>query len=302
MLQIETVDYAPFGQCCRISNGIIEAFVTLEMGPRVIRFGFVGGKNVFAEHMPESLDPSTWNILGGHRLWHAPEDLVRTYVPDNAPVEMNVIEGVVTFTQAVEAGTGIQKRIEITLEPSMAVAYIHHELTNTNDAPLTLAPWALSVMAKGGTAIIPMPPRGHHPEDLLPANSLIVWPYTDLGDARWHYGYEYLLLRQDPASNPARPLKIGVSSVRWLAYVNNGVMFAKATPYHEGALYPDRGSAVELFTNDWMLELETLGPLVEVQPGCVVNHSEKWALFRDVPAVTNDADVKTHVEPLLAQF
>lgn len=302
MIQIETVNYASFGQCCRITNGLIEALVTLDVGPRVIRFGFVGGKNEFVEHAPAQLNPAEWNIFGGHRLWHAPEHPVRTYVPDNAPVNVTQAEGVVTFTQAVEAGTGIQKRIEIALEPSQAIAYVRHELVNTGLWAVTFAPWALSVMATGGTAIIPLPPRGSHPEDLLPSSNLVVWPYTDLGDARWKYGYEYVLLRQDPTSAPTHPQKIGVSSARWLAYVNDGVMFAKAAPYHSGARYPDMGCSVELFTNNWMLELETLGPVTEIQAGGSVIHSEKWALFRDVPAVNNDADVKTHVEPLLAQF
>ena len=61
------------------------------------------------------------------------------------------------------------------------------------------APWALSVMDTGGTAIIPLPPRGSHEDNLLPANSMTFWAYTDMADPRWTWGEKYLLLRQDSA-------------------------------------------------------------------------------------------------------
>jgi len=46
------------------------------------------------------------------------------------------------------------------------------------------APWALTVMPPGGTCIIPLLPRGTHPEDLLPGNLLTLWLYTDMSDPR----------------------------------------------------------------------------------------------------------------------
>ncbi|HUM72308.1 MAG TPA: hypothetical protein PLK31_26080, partial [Chloroflexota bacterium] len=63
--------------------------------------------------------------------------------------------------------------------------------------------------------------------------------------------------------------------------------------------YPDIHANVELFTCDFMLEVETLGPLVTLLPGTAVSHAENWFLFQGVPILTNDADVTTHIVPLL---
>ena len=35
--------------CIRLSNGIVEVLVTRSVGPRIIRYGFVGGENVLCE-------------------------------------------------------------------------------------------------------------------------------------------------------------------------------------------------------------------------------------------------------------
>lgn len=302
MPEADTIQYGSFGRCCRITNGIIEALVTIDLGPRVIRFGFVGGKNEFVELPPQQINPASWNIYGGHRLWHAPEHPVRTYVPDNTAVAFEERDGAMVFTQNPEADTRIQKRITISMDANQPVAHVKHELINQSLWSVTLSPWALTVMASGGTAIMPLPPRGTHPEGLLPSNALVMWPYTDLSDERWTFGREYILLRQDPASDGGRPQKIGLSNARWLAYVNNGVMFAKTAPHADQEAYPDMGSAVEVFTNNEILELESLGPVVELKTDDSVAHIEKWALFNNVPAVSSDADVKAHVEPLLAGF
>ena len=49
MVTIEKATYGEWGQCVRLTNGSIELYATLDFGPRVIRFGYVGGQNLFCE-------------------------------------------------------------------------------------------------------------------------------------------------------------------------------------------------------------------------------------------------------------
>ena len=51
---IKKVAYRGWQNCCRIANGKTELIVTTDVGPRVIRFGSVGGQNLFKEY-PEFL-------------------------------------------------------------------------------------------------------------------------------------------------------------------------------------------------------------------------------------------------------
>ena len=44
---IEKTDFRGWPNSYRISNGEVEAIVTGDVGPRIMRFGFVGGQNFF---------------------------------------------------------------------------------------------------------------------------------------------------------------------------------------------------------------------------------------------------------------
>jgi hypothetical protein len=296
-MQIETVLYNGWPNCRRISNGTIELIATTDVGPRIIRFGFVGGENEFRE-VPEHAGltgGSDWRSYGGHRLWHAPENQPRTYQPDNETVLVESLPDSLRLVQPVEALTGIRKEMDIQLTGDNTVRVIHR-LCNTALFDVELAPWALSVMAPGGVAVFPLPERGVHPQDLLPSSTITVWPYTDLSDPRWIFGRQFVLLRQDTTS--PTPQKFGGEvSVGWCAYARQGHLFVKRFSFQPGVTYPDRGCNVEIFTNTNMLELETLGPLVKVKPGAVVEYVEDWYLLRDVPVPQSEAAVLAHILP-----
>jgi hypothetical protein len=295
-VDLQRTDYHGWPNCYRLSNGLIDLIATTDVGPRIIRFGFEGEENEFKEYEDTAgqVGGDEWRIYGGHRLWHAPEARPRTYYPDNSPVTLEQHRDFVRLVQLPETTTGIQKEIDIRLSAASAHVEMTHRLRNTNLWVVQLAPWALSVMAPGGTAIIPLPPRRSHQESLLPSSSIALWAYTDMADPRWRWGKTYVLLRQSQQSDT--PQKAGVMVTHgWAAYARAGHLFVKRCSYVEWARYPDLGCSVEAFTNADMLELETLGPLVDLQPGAAVEHVEHWHLFRDVPTPQNDADVDRDV-------
>ncbi len=295
---VERVAYGGWADCLRLANDQVELIVPTVIGPRVIRFGFRGAANEFAE-FPEDLGRTggdRWRIYGGHRLWHAPEQWPRTYAPDNDPIEYHLSPEGVRLLQPVEVSTGIQKELEIRLAPSGAQVHVTHRLHNLALWTIELAPWALTAMAPGGVAVVPLPPRGTHPQDLQPTGVLSLWPYTDLADPRWTWGTRYVLLRQDPARPSAQ--KVGVLAPHgWAAYARSGHLFVKTFTHVPGARYPDLGCCVEVFCNHAMLELETLGPLVSLDPGDHASHQERWFLFGDVPPPRTDADVEAVILP-----
>lgn len=288
-ISIETVAFGGWNNNLRLKNGKIELIVTLEVGPRVLCLQPTGTEsNVFCV-FPEDAGGSgeaSWKSRGGHRLWLAPESADGhpfTYFPDNGPVEYEELgEGHVVFRSAAET-SGVQKELEINLHGDEARATVTHRLVNTGGETLApLAPWALSVMAAGGVCVVPQPELGEHPRDLLPNRGLVLWPYTNLQDPRLYLGTGFFTLSQDTARGP---IKLGLGSqLPWVGYWNDGLLFVKKWHYDSSAQYPDLGSGCELFTNEAMLEVESLGPEVELTPGQSVEHIEEWSLFSDVPA------------------
>lgn len=294
---VETVEYKGWQRNLKLSNGTAELIITLDVGPRVIRYGYVGGANVFKEFADQigKSGEKEWMIRGGHRLWHAPEDLKRTYDLDNAPVEWKQLkDGSVRVTQKVEPLTGVQKEMDFTLDAEGAGVKVVHRLRNTNLWDVELSPWALTVMAPGGVEIIPLPPKTPHPQGLSPNQQMVIWPYTDLGDKRWTWGARYITLKQDARKGPT---KIGLAHrLKWVAYLNGGVMFVKQFGYTEGRRYPDNGCNFETFTNQEFLEVESLGPLQRIAPGKSVEHGEQWGLLKDVGSDLSEAGIEANVK------
>ena len=297
-VRLEKVQYGGWPNCYRLANQVIELIVTGDVGPRIIRFGFIGGENIMKEYpqFAGKTGGDEWRIYGGHRLWHAPEVNPRTYAPDNGPVQVEDHASFVRVIQPVEPSTGIQKELDITLSPDSAHVQVTHRLRNANAWAVRLAVWSLSVTAPGGKIIVPMPPRGGHRANLQPTGSLALWAYTDMTDPRWTWGAEYYMLRQAPTSTQAQKSGSYVPQ-GWLAYVRNNTLLVKRFDVTPGAAYPDAGCNVEAFTNPDMLEIETLGPLGDLAPNATVEHTEHWYLFHDVPTPMNDADVNTHILP-----
>ena len=276
------IAYAGWPHCVRLTAGEIELIATTDVGPRIVRLAFVGGPNVFKEY-PEQQGATggeAWRIYGGHRLWHAPEAQPRTYAPDNGPVAAEWDGATLRLQQPMESSTGIEKQIEITADADAPGFCVRHRLVNRGLWDVTLAPWALSVMAPGGRLIAPQEPFRAHSDWLLPARPLVLWHYTDMSDPRWIWGRRYLQLRQDPSR--AAPQKVGFLNRRgWAAYALQGLLFVKRYEALENAVYPDFGCNTEAFTNAEMLELETLGPLTRLAAGGgAVEHCERWSLHR----------------------
>ena len=87
-VKVERVTYLNQPNCIRLSNGTVEVVITTAIGPRVIRYAFIGGDNILGE-VPDLTTKTAlgdWKPWGGHRLWIGPEGMPLSYSPDNDPV------------------------------------------------------------------------------------------------------------------------------------------------------------------------------------------------------------------------
>ena len=300
---IEKTNYKGWPNSYRVSNGQIELVITSDIGPRVMRFGFVGGQNLLKEFTDQlgKSGEKEFQLRGGHRVWVAPEQLATTWAPDNAPAKIDIDGDVLTATGTVEPTTGIQKQIVVRMSASGNQVELIHRIKNTNPWTIEFAPWTLTMMAPGGTAITGFPPRGKHPDVLLPTNPLVMWAYTDLSDKRWVITKKYLSLRQDPAVSA--PQKIGVFNPKtWAAYLLGADLFVKRTTADPSKTYPDFGCSLEAFTNELFLEMETLGPMTQVAPAASAEHVERWSLHQNVHvSAMTDAGLDEVLLPIIGR-
>jgi hypothetical protein len=306
---IETIAYRGWKTNLRIDNGTAELIVTLEVGPRILSYRLAGGTNVFKEYADQmgGTGEPEWMIRGGHRQWTGPEDHTRTYALDNGPVAYReVASGLLRFTPAPEAIYGLQKELDVRLASTGSRVTVVHRYTNIGSSPTELAPWGVSVMAPGGLEVIPLPPKRPHPGSPKNARSpadyaanqlMAIWSYFDFQDPRWRFGSKFITLRQDPTRGPT---KLGLAhKLGSVGYLNAGTLFVKSFEYRPGQIYPDDGVNLETFTNEDMLEIETLGPLISLDPGESVEHTERWELFGGLDSVADEAQIEAAIAPRL---
>ncbi len=308
-MPMEIVAYRGWKNNLRIANNVAEVIVTLDVGPRIISYRLHDGVNVLKNYESQmgGTGEAEWQIRGGHRFWIAPEDLTRTYYPDNRPVRWEPLGDLAArCVPPPETEYGLQKVMELQLDQRSSRLDVRLEVTNIGAAPTELAPWGPTVMAPGGVEIIPLPPKRPHPghprnarspADYAPNLKLILWPYFDFTDPRWTFGRRYILLRQDVTRGPT---KIGLDHrLGWVAYLNSGTLFVKRFDYREGAVYPDMGTRYQTFSNEDMLEMETVGELVTLAPGESASLVESWELHAPVSPVRTEEDVDRHILPIV---
>jgi len=285
-VRMEKISYGGWDNCIRIANGIVDLIVTADVGPRIIRYGFAKQENEMCEVESQMglTGGDEWRIYGGHRLWHSPESKPRTYEPDNKPVKWEEIPCGVKTVQDVEPLSRIKKEMEITLIPDKSRARVVHRLSNSGPWAVELSVWSISAMARGGKEVFPQTRRD---TGLLPNRLMALWPYSSLKDPRLHLGEKYIILRQDP--HITYPHKTGISNEEgWAAYFNHNHLFLKHYKHEPDARYPDFGVSYETYTNDFMLEMETLSPLVLLKPEASMEHIEIWELFDNVAMPSDD--------------
>ena len=266
--------------CSTLENESLKIWITREVGPRVIGLSLMGGDSLLAV-LPDAkivLEGSQdFSLRGGHRLWYAPENPETTYIADDHPVEISEIEDGVELEQVVDLKTGIQKSWKVILDDRKAMLRIVHKLTNQGEHLFMLAPWAITQLKPGGTAVLPLQLDRADEYGLLPNRQIVFWPYTKLNSPYLHLNDKSIIVEANISQGA---LKVGAPNpIGWLAYELGGYLFVKEAEYQAGSHYLDRGASSQIYCDPGVIELETLGPAVELAPGESVEHEETWRIY-----------------------
>lgn len=223
-----------------------------------------------------------YHLIGGHRLWIAPESHAYTSVPDDHGLGVTEFEDWpelhIRLTQSPDSATQISRSIEIQLAHDYPAITLTHRLTNAGSQPFTCAAWAITQLPLGGTALLPFLTGSVDQDGLQPNRNLILWPYTQLGDPRFHFHRMGCLLQG--LSMPTA-CKIGsFNFLGWLGYFWKDIFFCKRFNILYDSVYTDHHCNAELFVHDRFLELETLSPLTTLLPGATLSHIEYWQVHR----------------------
>ncbi len=253
-----------------------------QAGPRIVRLiPHWTGENLFAEapNMSTRTRAGEFQYFGGHRLWYAPESLSRSYIPDGQGISIKEVQDGIRLTGMDEPGTGIRKIITIQMSPTRPFIILKHKLQNHGQAPVRLAPWAITMLRPDGIAFLPQQNGNVDADGLLPNRRFALWPYTRWDDTRLQLGDEFIIVRSDSTH---QPLKLGYFNPHgWLGYLYDDVFFVKRFGVRRDEEYADYGCNSEVYTNHRATELESLGPITVLKPREEVVHTETWEVYKD---------------------
>ena len=270
-----------------------------QAGPRVVRLiPHWTGENLFAElpNFSKKTSVGEYRFFGGHRLWYAPESISYSYTSDSFGITLKEVADGLRLTGMDEPVTGIRKAITIQVSPTRPFVILKHKLQNHGPVSVRLAPWALTMMRPPGTAILPQQQGNVDTDGLLPNRRFALWPYSRWDDSRLKLGDEFIIIRSE---NNDQPLKLGYFNPHgWLGYLYDDVFFVKRFGVRRDAEYEDYGCNSELYTNHIFTELESLGPVVTLQPGEDIVHTETWEVYKDTEIPTDLFGGKTLEEVL----
>ena len=286
-MEVKEIHYHSFGKCVKISNGIIEVIVTIDLGPRIVAFGLVGEDNIFYEDAKRAYrittetqadgNDTTFYYYGGHRLWLSKERSAKSVWPDNEPVVYSVLSDSVRFSPPRQKSSAFQTGMEIVMSEGTADIMIVHTAKNCSQEAQNCGISAITMLAGDGLLILPQ----NTEDDITfrPNRSVVLWPGTDIRDKRLHLGNRYLSIRQETGCS--KLLKIGSNNLLgWAAFVGAKYTFLERYVHNPQAVYPDFGSSCELCLQPDFSEIQSLSPIYRVEPGMGIKHVENLSIFR----------------------
>lgn len=287
-VEIKEINYENYGKCVQISNGIIDAAVTIECGPRIVRLGFINETNLLYNDLDRKYvfkndkiterygNEAAFFCYGGHRASLSPEKMPETYYPDNEPVVYGIETEGVSFSPARQKRNEMQLGFQILMGENSKDIMVVHTAKNVSKEKQTYALSAITMVPGGGTILIPQNTDDTDPEQ--PNRMVALWPYTDRHDSRITATNRFLSIRHEPGREDR--LRLGTNNVPgWVAYCGGGCTLIKRYVHNAQALYTDFGCSCESYLCGDYAEIQTLSPLYGLEPGEGIRHVENISLF-----------------------
>ena len=182
---------------------------------------------------------------------------------------------------------------------SGSLVKVTHRIYNRGPWAAKFATWALSVMAPGGTVIVPQEPFVPHGpgagQSFAAGRPIVLWQFTNMADPRFVWGKRFIRMSQDDAY-PTKQKFGALVKPGWAAYSLGSELFIKHFPFIDGAPYTDYGCNAEFYTEPGMLEVESIGPEAPVEPGAFSEHIETWQI-EQVKASKDDDALAEQLKP-----
>ena len=288
---MERLAYKGWQNCYQIESGDCKMIATADVGPRIVHLSRGTGENLLKlfENQIGKTGGDEWRLVGGHRIWYAPEDPVRSYIPDNDAVGVEIsANDDICFK--VSLTPDIEKSITMRVATKVKGFEIVNRIRNVGETAITTASWGITTFAPGGVGYMPIRRAASPSEALCASFQINLWDYTKFSDPAFVWREDWIEFHQERVLSKQ---KVGTFAPNpWLAYRLGDSIVIKTFDFEEHDLdakkFPDTGSNVEVYFDPYMLELEGLSAWTELNPGESVSHTERLQVLEIDPDWNNE--------------
>lgn len=259
-------------------------------GPRFAWLGRPGGDNlllwddVAKPRYVRSAPGKDWKLRGGHRLWvqggTAADESESTYRNDDAPGTCEVRSDGFTVASAHDPETRLRRSISVRILGDTRLEVIH-EIANEGDMLAGVGAWELTCTVPGPATryVVPLGDGGE-------------WDTTTLTVFRCWAGHGTRSFREEQfeLTDDAYVLTPRGRETKRMVRAPRGVIamvdparrftFAIRAGFEPDAAYPGGANiATYVGPDNFMVEMETMGPFVTLKPGRSVQHRQEWHLL-----------------------
>jgi hypothetical protein len=288
-VNVTSISYHGWANCYRLTSAGLEAIVVPAVG-RIMQLRRVGDEagtlwencELYGQ-MPKP-NSGTWANFGGDKCWPAPQsDWPKVFGHDWPPpasfdasaFEASVTDSGLMLKSPVDPAWGIQVVRQIELDGAWPVMRVRSEFHKMSGHAVCVAVWTIVQFSEPECVAIEVLDKSRFPGG-----------YTNLikdNPAELEVRGRFLTF----VRHPHKSMKVGsdAQSIVWAGPASVVRMQSESQPGE----YPDGGCHVEAYTNPGeqrYVELETLGPLVNLEVGQTAQHVTTYTML---PRTTADA-------------
>ncbi len=283
-MKIKKIAFFRIPNCYELSIGKQKLVVTTEFGPRILHLSIGKSGNILFVDEKRECKYKDWFLYGGHRLWTSPETGA-TYNPDNERCLIAEKEGALSVTH-------FDRKLEFSRTMNFSEQNgrfcVEHVIENKSEVLFPGAIWALTCVVPKGIAFFPW-----GTPDEWKIKKAVYWQKwmthgSDPASKQWVQGPDLFMVK--PTGEEGK-----VGTAGWEGFIgitNSNYTFIKKFDRLPTNDYPDDNCAIQCYTCNKFIELETLSPNTVFRPNVPVRHKEEWILVDKQTNPENGAEIR----------
>jgi len=272
-----------------VTTGALKAAVVTDTGPRVAFLGRPDGENLLFWDR-EGLARGDWNLRGGHRVWIArpgADESEDAYRPDNAPCAVTPHERGLTVETALDPVLNVKRGFTLTVEDENRLS-VENFVENAGEMLFSASVWALTCTLPAADTAYGIPLGDGSEWDCVRVVLFRKWGGHTSGFNDGQITFTEDMLHLKPEGRETKRMIEAPHGILAMNAPGRSTTFVKKSGYDPNRVYPlGCNLAFYVGPDNFMVEMESMGPETALKPGERVVHREDW-LLTDAPVGLDD--------------